>query len=225
MNTDKENDTSVRPFEDLAWQYDSWYDEEGKLIFAIEADALLGVLDGLPEPWLEIGAGSGRFACRLGIEYGIEPSLKMVEMSRNRGIEVRQGRGEERIFAAVSFGTVFIILTLCFLDSPEEVLREARRILKPGGKLVLGLILKDSAWGKYYEEKKRQGHHFYRLSRFFSYDEIEAMLTGCGFMVDDIRSTLYQQPGKVKQRETAQQGLERGAGFTVIVASKNSERG
>ena len=31
---------------------------------------------------------------------------------------------------------------LCFLDSPLDVLKEVCRILVPGGKIVLGLVLK-----------------------------------------------------------------------------------
>jgi len=44
------------------------------------------MLPNLPGPWLEIGIGSGRFAQALGIETGIDPSIKLplrVEENRN----------------------------------------------------------------------------------------------------------------------------------------------
>ena len=68
-------------------------------------------------------------------------------MASERGINAFLGRGEQELFDEESFGTVFLIVTLCFLNSPLDVLRKAKRILIPGGKLVLGLVLKKSPWG------------------------------------------------------------------------------
>lgn len=39
------------PFDSLASAYDTWFEEEGKLIFAIEAQALGQLLSLLPRPW------------------------------------------------------------------------------------------------------------------------------------------------------------------------------
>ncbi len=128
-------DSYSSPFDSLATAYDAWFEEEGKLIFAIEVKALKEVLTLLPKPWLEVGVGSGRFAQALGIENGIDPSVKLLEMAKRRGITVSRARGEEQFFNKETFGTVFLIVTLCFVDSPIVVLREAHRILKPEGKI------------------------------------------------------------------------------------------
>ena len=61
------------PFDNLASEYDAWFDKEGSLIFFIEAQAFKTLLKSLPRPWIEIGVGSGRFAQALGIETGIDP--------------------------------------------------------------------------------------------------------------------------------------------------------
>lgn len=74
------------PFDDLSLEYDAWFDGEGSLIFFNEIKALQTLLPSLPKPWLEIGIGSGRFAQALGINTGIDPSCKLVEMARSRGI-------------------------------------------------------------------------------------------------------------------------------------------
>ena len=124
-------------FDTLASDYDSWFDREGKNIFAIEVRAFREVLSQLPKPWLEVGVGSGRFAQALGIKTGIDPSAKLLEIAKQRGITGFLARGEEHFFNAGTFGTVFLIVTLCFVDSPLDVLRESRRILKDGGKIVL----------------------------------------------------------------------------------------
>ncbi len=43
---------------------------------------------------VEIGAGSGKFALPLGIEFGIEPSDKMRKAAKKRGIEAADGVAE-----------------------------------------------------------------------------------------------------------------------------------
>jgi hypothetical protein len=64
---------------------------------------------------------------------------------------------------------------------------------------VLGLVLKESPWGKFYEQKKKEGHRFYKYANFYNYDEVVALLEQAGFLVETVISTLFQKPGKVKQ--------------------------
>jgi SAM-dependent methyltransferase len=211
---------SGSPFDSLASAYDAWFEEEGKLIFAIEVSAFRKVLPLLPKPWLEVGVGSGRFAQALGIDAGIDPSVKLLDMAKRRGITVLRARGEEQVFDQEAFGTVFFIATLCFVDSPSAVFREAYRILKPEGKVVLGLVLRESPWGKFYQSKKTEGHRFYKYATFYSYQEVEGLLTASGFTIEKVSSTLFQKPGEVKEAEVLKDGFSVEAGFTVIVAGK-----
>jgi ubiquinone/menaquinone biosynthesis C-methylase UbiE len=210
------------PFDELAPEYDRWFDEKGRLLFRIELEALQPLLASLPKPWLEIGVGSGRFAEALGIKTGMDPSFKLLQLARERGIRVLQGRGEQMLFKEESWGAVFLIVTLCFLDSPLEVLKEAQRILRPDGKLVLGLVLKESGWGRFYMAKKQQGHRFYRYARFYSYEEIQQLLTEAGYTIERTLSTLFQEPGAVNILEEPSEGYFPDAGFTIITAVKNS---
>ena len=210
--------SGLSPFDELATEYDAWFDGEGSLIFFNEVQAFRALLPSLPKPWLEIGVGSGRFAQALGIGTGIDPSGRLVEMAKGRGIKAFLGRGEERIFDRESFGTVFLIVTLCFLDPPQDVLKEANRILVPDGKLVLGLVLKESPRGKLYQQKKMEGHRFYRYARFYEYDEVKRLLVQAGFKTEKTISTLFQEPGNVHHVEEPNEGYSPGAGFTIIVA-------
>ena len=208
------------PFDSLAVAYDAWFEEEGKLIFAIEVQALREALTLLPKPWLEVGVGSGRFAQALGIETGIDPSVKLLEIAKRRGIKTFLARGEEQLFSKETFGTVFLIVTLCFVDSPLAVLREAHRILKPEGKIVLGLVLQESPWGKFYQSKKMEGHRFYKYATFYRYQEIESLLVDSGFTIEKVVSTVFQKPGEVKEMEAPIEGFSVEGGFTVVVARK-----
>jgi len=207
-------------FDPLAQAYDRWFEDKGKLIFAIEVRAFQEVLPSLPKPWLEIGVGSGRFAQALGIESGVDPSARLLEIARNRGIITYQGRGEVTTFEAESFGTVFLIVTICFVDSPQGVLKEAHRILKSDGRVVLGRVLRESPWGKHYLAQKEKGHPFYKHASFYTYTEIESCLQQSGFTIEKVISTLFQRPGKVETMEPPKNDYSPEAGFTIIVARK-----
>lgn len=215
------NSNSASPFDGLAPEYDAWFDREGSLIFSVEVHAFRSLLPALPKPWLEIGVGSGRFAQALGIETGIDPSLKLIEMARQRGIAASIGRGEQQIFDEESFDTAFLIVTLCFLDSPPDVLKEAKRILKPSGKIVLGFVPRESSWGKFYQQKKQEGHRFYKYATFYSCDEVVRFLVKAGFLIEKIVSTLFQRPGEVRHMEEPREGYFPDAGFTIIVGVKH----
>lgn len=212
--------TDSSPFDSLAMAYDAWFEEKGKLIFAIEVRAFQEILPLLPTPWLEVGVGSGRFAQALGIETGIDPSVRLLEIARRRGITVFRARGEEHFFDEETLGTVFLIVTLCFVDSPIAVLQEARRILKPEGKIVLGLVLRGSPWGKFYQSKKMEGHRFYKYATFYSYQEVERLLIDSGFTIEKVVSTLFQKPGEVKEVEIPEERFSVEAGFIVVVAGE-----
>jgi SAM-dependent methyltransferase len=209
------------PFDDLAPEYDAWFDKEGSLVYFIEVQAFKSLLPTLPKPWLEIGVGSGRFAQALGIGTGVDPSIKLVKMARRRGVTAFLGWGEQELFDEESFGTVFLIVTLCFLGSPLGVLKEASRILMPGGKLALGMVLKESPWGQFYQTKKAQGHRFYKFATFYSFDDVVRLIAQAGFATEKTISTLIQRPGEVHHAEEPREGYFPDAGFTIIVGAKS----
>ena len=216
------SESKIRAFDSLAWAYDAWFEEEGRLIFASEVEALRQALSLLPKPWIEVGVGSGRFAQALGIDIGLDPSINLLEMARNRGVSVFLGRGEEMPFQEDVFGTAFFVVTLCFVDSPIKILGEAARLLKSHGKVILGLVLKESPWGQIYQREKETGHRFYSHAMFYSYGEVGLLLEQTGFSSEQIISTLFQSPGEVNYIEVPRQGFSANAGFTVILAGKTA---
>jgi SAM-dependent methyltransferase len=210
----------VSAFDSKALEYNSWFEDEGKPIFATEIQALQQILPLLSRPWLEIGVGSGRFAQSLGISIGLDPSNELLKIAKSRGVNAFLGRGEAAPFRDHIFGTAFLIVTLCFVDSPLAVFKEIDRILKNSGKIVLGLVLRESPWGKFYQHKKKLGHQLYKHANFYSFAELEALLAQVGFATEAVVSTLFQVPGNVKNIESPQQGYSSNAGFTVITAGK-----
>lgn len=225
VNTTETPHGEAALFDPLASVYDEWFEKDGELIFTVEVKAFQEILASLPEPWVEIGVGSGRFAHALGIKVGLDPSTKLLEIARKRGITTFLGEGEEQPFDTESFGTAFLIVTFCFVRSPLDVLKETRRILRTGGKVVLGLVIRESLWGKFYEQKKKEGHRFYKYATFYSYDEVVALLEQAGFLVERVVSTLFQKPGKVEETEIPRNGFSPDAGFVVITAGKKASEG
>jgi SAM-dependent methyltransferase len=214
--------SKIQVFNSLASHYDAWFDKEGRLIFASEVEALRQVLLLLPKPWIEVGVGSGRFAQALGADIGLDPSSKLLEMARYRGVNVFLGRGEEMPFRDGVFGTIFLVVTLCFVDSLSRTLCEAARLLRSDGKVVLGLVFKESPWGQLYQREKEAGHRFYGHATFYDYGEVGVFLRQTGFSIDKVISTLFQRPGGVNHIELPRQGFSTNAGFTVILAGKTT---
>ena len=215
-------DSKIRVFDYLASDYDAWFEKKGRLIFASEVEALRQALPLLPKPWIEVGVGGGRFAQALGIDIGLDPSSKLLEMARYRGVSVFLGRGEEMPFKDGVFGTIFFVVTLCFVDSPSRTLGEAARLLRSGGKVVLGMVLRESPWGQLYRGEKQRGHRFYSHAMFYNYDEVGMFLRQIGFSIEKVISTLFQSPSGVNHIEPPRQGFSADAGFTVILAGKTT---
>lgn len=101
---------------------------------------------------LDIGTGTGRMLRLLGVSastaVGIDISREMLVLARSNlhaaGLEhlsVRQGNMYQLRFADASFDTVTIDQVLYQADQPAEVLREAARVLRPGGRLLLAEFL------------------------------------------------------------------------------------
>ena len=195
-------------------KYDTWYDKH-KFAYLSELEAIKKVFPKKGKG-LEIGVGTGRFAAPLGIKYGIDPSKKMLEIARKRGVEVKLGYGENLPFAGATFDYVAIIITLCFVKDPRKVLSEARRVLKKNGKVIIGIIDRDSFLGKFYRKKKSI---FYKQANFFNVRKITNLLKEAGFKRLSYYQTIFKLPDEIDSVEMPQKGFGKG-GFVVISGEK-----
>jgi len=197
--------------------YDEWY-EKNKYIYLSEVEALK---KGIPQSkkGLEIGVGTGRFAAVLGIEYGIDPSEEMLKIAQKRGVKTFLGYGEKLPFNDDEFDFVAIIITICFIRNPEKVINEAKRVLKIGGKLIIGIIDKNSPLGQFYLEKNNEGYLFYKYANFYSVDEIVKMLEKYGFGNFKLYQTIFKSIEEIKEAEMPKEGYGKGS-FVVISAER-----
>ncbi|HXF71068.1 MAG TPA: class I SAM-dependent methyltransferase [Actinomycetota bacterium] len=211
--------TTARLFERLAERYDAWYEGPvGRVVFPLEVACLRPLLEGLPPPRLEVGVGSGRFARALGVGYGLDPAHAPLLLAAARGVRVVRGVGERLPFRDGAFGAVLVVVTLCFADDPALLLREARRVLRPGGGVVLGDVFAESPWGERYRELGQAGHPFYAAARFLTREELAGALRGAGLRVVRARSTLRQPPTDAPAPEPVVEGDDPAAGFVGWLA-------
>jgi len=197
--------------------YDAWYDKN-KFAYLSELEAVKKVIPS-KGAGLEIGVGSGRFAVPLEITVGIDTSEKMVEFAKKRGVNAWVGSGENISFNSSMFDYVAIIFTLCFVKNPKKVLKETARVLKKSGKIIVGIVDKESFLGKFYQEKESM---FYQEAQFFSVKETTKLLEEHGFEDFLYYQTLFDYPDKIKSVEKPIKGYGKG-GFAVISAVKMEE--
>ena len=74
------------PFDIHTEQYEDWF-KKNDTIFQSELLALKQVIP-IGNKGIEIGVGSGIFAQKLDVKYGIDPSDKMLNYARQQNIEV-----------------------------------------------------------------------------------------------------------------------------------------
>ena len=179
-------------FDSIAEEYDRWYDSpEGRVIFETELGCLQSVCPDFEGRWIEVGVGTGRFASALGIQEGIDPSAQMLEIAKERGIRVTPGSAENIPFPENTFDGILLALTLCFVNDTDKAQTECRRILRPSGKLLLGIIPGDSPRGREYMGKARDEHSVYALAHFRTATETLELVRTCGFKLTTTASALF----------------------------------
>ena len=202
-------------------KYDAWYDsEDGEPLYESELLCLKPFIEAATSPILEIGVGTGRFTGCFPKVIGIDPAFNALKFAQKRGVDVVQAIGEQLPFRNETFACIMLIVTLCFVQNPIDVLWEGKRVLKRNGSIVIGMVPEDSPWGAFYEEKKRQGHPFYSNAKFYSFKNIEEMLQNCGLKITRIRSTLFQRPEEHRRIENPVEEYKNEAGFLCIEVKK-----
>ena len=133
----------------------SWYDRH---VLPYLIDCVCGlstiskqrekVVPGAAGRVLEVGIGSGlnlpfyRRSKVLAL-VGVDPGERTREMIRRRSeraglpVELLSSSAEQMALDTASFDCVVCTYTLCSVDEPLAVLREIRRVLRPGGRLLL----------------------------------------------------------------------------------------
>jgi len=140
---------------------------------------------------LDVGCGGGRTVNRLaqiaveGKVYGIDFSESSVKVSEktNRDlikagrVEIRQGAVSDLPFSDDTFDLVTAVETYYFWPDLNSDLQEVRRVLKPGGRL---LIVVEAYKGSKYEERNLKWVEAGNMA-YHSLQEIKDLLTNADY--------------------------------------------
>lgn len=90
---------------------------------------------------LDVGCSSGAFlqiANSLGLNVeGVDPADKPVAYAKKLGLQVHLGHLEDVQFPENSFDAITLYEVIEHINNPAKILEECRRILRPGGALII----------------------------------------------------------------------------------------
>jgi ubiquinone/menaquinone biosynthesis C-methylase UbiE len=142
-------DQSFADFELAGWEDESTaaaYDTHLSLVTTQSVEALLDAAHlGSGHKVLDIATGAGYVAAaaasRGAQPVGLDFSATQVRLARQRypGIRFEQGNAEALPFESGTFEAVVSAFGLCHLPNPDLALREAFRVLKPGGRIAFSV--------------------------------------------------------------------------------------
>ncbi len=198
--------------------YEQWY-EDYREVYQSELLAIREQLAKLPENirGIEVGLGTGRFASALGIKEGVEPSSAMAEKAINRGVEVIKGFAAQLPYGDLQFDFVLFV-TVCHLDEMKFALKEANRVLKHKGSILIGFLDKDQNIAKEYIAKRHRST-FFAKANFYTVERIVTLLKEAGFKDLEFNQTLFGNLDEIKEVQLPKIGYGEGS-FVVVKATK-----
>ncbi len=203
-----------------AADYDAWYESPlGRAVLEAEQHCLAPLLAGSAHPWLDLGTGSGRFGGALGADVGLDPAPDLLRIASRRMPSVLRGAARALPFRDASIGTVLAVTVFEFLPEPFHAMREISRILRPGGRFVLGFFPRTGAWAAAYQEQGRDPESAFHDARFYSAEDIAALAASAGLHIHSSRSTLFEMPGTMPSGKISE-GADASAGFAALALVK-----
>lgn len=161
-----------------------------KIRSRLEAQRLLRSFKGLAEnaKILDVGCGDG-FHLKLLRQYGkkswilegIDMDERAVAKAKSSGLEVFTGSVETIDLPENRYDGAFIIQTIEHVENPHKVLLGIKRLLKPGGKLLVVTDNTDSLDFNMFKRRYWGGYHFPRHWNLFNKNSLSKLATKTNF--------------------------------------------
>jgi ubiquinone/menaquinone biosynthesis C-methylase UbiE len=185
---------------------------------------------------LDVGCGDAALAVALadrgGIVTGVDADRRMLAAGRARaearGVAVHLLQGDIRAlpFPDGSFDIVVAVTVLCFMDDAARAVGEMARVLRPGGRLLIGELGRWSLWAARRRVSGWLGSHTWRSATFRTVRALKVLVTGTGLSVTAVRGAIYYPPFTPMASMLAHydawigERMTAGAAFLVIVGEK-----
>ena len=178
----------------------------GEITEALEHRVILSLTGPLQDQSvLDVGCGDGTLALvfsRNGAARvaGCDLDSRMViraQAGARRGgadIEFAVARSQALPFPDDSFDIVTCITVLTFIPEAGAAIREMARVLRPGGRLVIGDLGKWSVWAARRRIRSWFGAKMWRAARFRTTNDLVTMAEGAGLTVGPVIGAIFFPP-------------------------------
>lgn len=189
---------------------------------------------------LDIGSGDGTLAVELNRRgaavEAIDRSIAMIDDAKaraareNANVNFHVAAAEHLPFRDAQFDVVTAITILCFVDDALPVFEEIARVLRPGGRLVIGELGKWSTWALERRVRAWFGSRLWRRGRFRTTGELCRLAEDAGLVVEMLRGAVYYPRSSLAAQlmSAVDRRLGRlttiGAGFVALSAIKPSDQ-
>ncbi len=142
-------------FDKYANEYDAWF-IENSAVLSSEVKLVAMTLGSEPGDTLSIGCGSGLFEQILRQDYnititrGIEPAAGMAEIATKRGMQVEVVTVEQANLGVELYDTILFNGCPCYISDLKMAFDKAHRALRPGGRIIVIDVPKESSYGTLY---------------------------------------------------------------------------
>lgn len=190
LNMKRKEMESMADFDKKAPEYDAWYQtQKGALVDALETECAFELFQ--PKHGMHVldaGCGTGNFSMKmaaLGATVdGIDLSEPMIAYAKKKAaaspyaeqLRFHVGDLYTLPFPDNTFDAVLSMAAFEFIHDDLRALNEMMRVVKPGGRVLIGTITGNSDWGLEYQTHMPREDSVFHHASFKTADDMRALL-------------------------------------------------